>query len=71
MVYAGSHASSFAQGSHDLDSLAEVEISTGRVRRATEKIGTERVAERDADEKKWKSLTIPEQQQKPPATGQG
>lgn len=67
MVYAGSHATSFAQGSHDLDELAEVEISTGRVRRATEKIGSERVAERDAEVEKWKSLTIPEQQQKPPS----
>jgi len=65
MVYAGSHASSFVQGSNDLDELAEAEISTGRVRRATEKIGTERVSERDADVEEWKSLTIPAQQQKP------
>lgn len=65
MVYAGSHAPSFEQGSHELDELAESEISTGRVRRATEKIGAERVAEREADVEEWKSLTIPAQQQKP------
>jgi hypothetical protein len=64
-VHAGSHASSFRQASKDLDELAEVEISTGRVRRATEKIGTERVAERDADVQRWQALTIPRQQQQP------
>lgn len=65
MVHAGCHASSFQQGSKDLNELAEVEISTGRVRRATEKIGRERVAERDADVQQWQALPIPEQQQKP------
>ena len=65
MVHAGSHASSFQQGSKDLLELAELEISPGRVRRTTEKIGTERAAERDADVEKWQGLSIPEQQQKP------
>lgn len=64
-VHAGSHASSFQQASKDLDELAEVEISTGRVRRATEKIGSERVAERDADVQQWQDLSIPQQQHKP------
>jgi len=64
-VHAGSHASSFQQGSKDLQELAEVEISTGRVRRATEKVGSERVAERDAEVEQWQALPIPEQQQKP------
>lgn len=64
-VHAGSHAPSFQQGSKDLDELAEVEISTGRVRRATEKIGGERAAERDAEVEQWQALSIPEQQQKP------
>jgi hypothetical protein len=65
MVYSGSHAASFQQGSGDLKELAEVEISTARVRRATEKIGNERAAERDAEVEDWRKLTIPEQQQKP------
>ncbi len=65
IVHAGSQASSFQQGSKDLLELAEVEISPGRVRRATEKIGTERAAERDADVEKWQALSIPEQQQRP------
>jgi len=64
-VHAGSHASSFKQASNDLDELAEVEISPGRVRRATEKIGAERVVERDADVQRWQALSIPQQQQKP------
>jgi hypothetical protein len=67
MVYTGSHATSFQQGSGDLEELAEVEISSGRVRRATEKIGNERAAERDAEVEDWQRLTLPEQQQKPAA----
>lgn len=65
MVYAGSHASSFDQASRDVKELSEVDISSARIRRATEKIGTERVAERDEATEQWEALTIPEQQQKP------
>ena len=48
VVYAGTQATSFPQGSRDLKELAELEVSPERLRRATERIGAERVAERDA-----------------------
>jgi hypothetical protein len=65
MVYAGSHATSFQQASKDLEALAETKISTGRVRRATEKIGDERVQQRDAQVEQWQKLSLPEQQRSP------
>jgi hypothetical protein len=48
IVYAGTQAARFSQGSRDLKELAELELSPERVRRASERIGDERVAERDA-----------------------
>jgi hypothetical protein len=65
MVYAGSHATSFQQASEDLNELAETKISTGRVRRATEKIGDERVQQRAAQVEQWRKLSVPEQQRSP------
>ena len=44
VVYAGVQATSFPQGSRDLKELAELDVSPERVRRATERIGKERVA---------------------------
>jgi len=58
-VYAGTQATSFPQGSRDLKELAELDISAERVRRATERIGDERVAERDAQAAAYEALPIP------------
>ena len=48
IIYAGTQAASFPHGSRDLKELAELDVSAERVRRTTERIGDERVAERDA-----------------------
>jgi hypothetical protein len=59
VIYAGTQAASFPQGSRDLKELAELEVSPERVRRATERIGDERVAERDAQVAAYEALPIP------------
>ncbi len=59
VVYAGTQATSFPQGSRDLNELAELDVSPERVRRATERIGKERVAERDAQAAAYEALPIP------------
>ena len=61
MIYAGAQAASFPQGSRDLKELAEVDVSPERVRRATERIGDERVAERDAQAAAYEALPLPAQ----------
>lgn len=58
-MYAGTQAGSFSQGSRDLKELAELEVSPERLRRATERIGQERVAERDAQAAAYEALAIP------------
>ena len=65
VVYAGTQARSFPQGSRDLKELAELDVSVERVRRATERIGTERVAERDAQAAVYEALPIPAQRAVP------
>ena len=59
VVYAGTQAASFPQGERDLKELAELEVSAERVRRATERIGDERVAERDAQVAVYEAMPIP------------
>jgi hypothetical protein len=59
VVYAGTQATSFPQGSRDLKELAELDVSAERVRRATERIGEERVVERDAQAAAYNALPIP------------
>ena len=59
VTYAGTQAASFPQGSRDLKELAELDVSPERVRRATERIGDERVAERDAQAAAYAALPIP------------
>jgi hypothetical protein len=61
IVYSGTQATSFPQGSRDLKELAELDVSAERVRRATERIGKERVAERDAQAAAHEALPIPAQ----------
>jgi hypothetical protein len=65
VVHAGVHASSFRQAEVDLRELAELPVSSQRVRRATERIGHERVAERDEEVERFLKLTLPEQQRSP------
>lgn len=59
VVYSGTQAPSFPHGSRDLKELAELDVSPERVRRATERIGAERVAERDAQAAAYGALPIP------------
>lgn len=59
VVYAGTQAASFPQGSRDLKELAELDVSAERVRRATERVGDERVAERDAQVAAYEAMPIP------------
>lgn len=63
VIYAGTQAASFREGARDLHELAELDVSAERVRRATERIGTERVAERDAQAAGYAALPLPQQQQ--------
>lgn len=65
IVYAGTQATSFPQGARDLKELAELDVSAERVRRATERIGTERVLERDAQAAAYEALPIPAQRAVP------
>jgi hypothetical protein len=65
MVYAGSHASSFRQASQDLKEEAELEISEQRIMRATERIGEERVEQRQEQAAAWAELPIPQQNSSP------
>jgi len=65
VIYAGTQAASFPQGSRDLKELAELDVSPERVRRATERIGAERVAERDAQAAAYEALPIPERRKVP------
>ena len=54
----------FSSGT-DLKELAELDVSAERVRRATERIGGERVAERDAQAAVYEALPIPERRRAP------
>jgi hypothetical protein len=65
VTYAGTQAASFPQGARDLKELAELDVSPERVRRATERIGNERVAERDAQAAAYEALPIPERRAVP------
>lgn len=65
VVYAGATASSFQQAEKDLAEEAELSISSQRIRRATERIGKERVKQRDEAVRRWRALSLPEQQRSP------
>ena len=65
VVHAGVHASSFRQAEADLRALAELPVSGQRVRRAAERIGHERVAQRDRQVERFLKLPLPEQQCSP------
>ncbi len=65
VVHAGCHAASFRQAEVDLEALAELSISSQRIRRATQRIGHERVARRDEEVETFSRLPLPEQQGSP------
>lgn len=56
---------SFKQAAQSLETLAEVSLSEERVRRAAERIGEERVAERAVEVAAFEQLPLPEQKQCP------
>jgi hypothetical protein len=65
VVYAGTQAASFEQAARDLAELAELDISDQRVRRATIRIGDERVQERDKQTATFTALPLPQQRVSP------
>lgn len=68
VVHAGVHAGSFRQAEADLLALAELSVSCQRIRRATRRIGEQRVAQRDEETARFVKRSLPEQQRSP--TGQ-
>ena len=65
MVYAGANARSFEHASQDLLEEAELSISAPRIRRATERVGEERLALRGEAVARWRKLPLPQQQRSP------
>jgi len=65
IVYAGVNNSSFGQGSKDLLKLAEIEVPVKQVERVSERIGAERVAERDAAVQAYQALPLAERKAVP------
>jgi hypothetical protein len=65
IVYAGVNNSSFAQGSQDLAKLAETAVPTKQVERLCQRIGAERVAERDAAVATYQALPLVERKETP------
>jgi hypothetical protein len=56
LTYAGTVRRSFAEGSELLGRLADLSVSAKQVERVTRRIGTERVAERDAEVAAYQAL---------------
>lgn len=65
IVYAGVNNPSFEQGSKDLAKLAEVDVSAKQVERVCQRIGNERVAERDAAVEAYQALPLTERKAAP------
>lgn len=59
VVYAGSRSSSFAQAAEDIQKLAEANISSQRIRRATERIGNERAAQSAQAQADYNAMHLP------------
>lgn len=67
VTYIATILSSFPQASQAIEKLLELVVGTKRVTRATERIGDERVAQRDAEVAKYKDLTVTERYDVGPA----
>ncbi len=65
LVRAGVRANGFADAAKDLFMLAEFEVTDERVRRSTERIGRERMTERDQLVAAYEELPLPQRQQSP------
>lgn len=65
VVHAAACSTSFRQASEDLRVLAEVKVSSQRVRRAAERVGEERVAQSRAAAEAYQRLPLPARQQSP------
>ena len=65
VVYSGANLTSFDKGSENLAEMLELEVNTKQVERVTERIGTERCAERDAEVARYLSLPLVERKGKP------
>jgi hypothetical protein len=66
IVYAGTMGRSFEQASKDLRKLAEAEVPTKQVERVCQRIGDERVAERDEAVAAYQELPLSERKSAPP-----
>jgi hypothetical protein len=66
IVYAGTMNRSFEQASANLRKLAEVEVPTKQVERVCQRIGQERVTERDEAVAAYQELPLTERKQAPP-----
>ena len=60
ITYAGANSSSFAQAAAALQHLAGLMIPIKQVERVTRRIGSERVAERDAEVAAYRQMPLPE-----------
>jgi hypothetical protein len=65
IVYAGTMSRSFEQASKDLAKLAEVEVPTKQVERVCQRIGNERVEERDEAVRAYQELPLVERKSVP------
>jgi len=66
-IYAATNGYSFAQASLHLAHLAELNVSVKQVERLAQRIGQERIDERDAEVAAWKDLPLAKQFEAPPA----
>lgn len=71
IVAAASDCRSYAEASRMLKDLAELEVSAKQCQRVTQRIGEERVAQREARVKAYEQLPLPQQQQPAPAAPVG
>ena len=67
VAHAGACSTSFRQAADDLRVLAEVKVSEQRLRRATERVGRERVAASEAAATAFSKLGLPAQRESPGA----
>ncbi len=65
VTHIGTILPSFPQAAQAIEKLLELPLGTKRVERLTEKIGDERVAQRDAETKDYQSLTLTERMNGP------
>jgi hypothetical protein len=65
IVYAGVNNSSFEQGSQDMSKLAEVDVSAKQVERVCQRIGVERVVQRNEEVATYQALPLSQRKEAP------